>query len=282
MTTLFERDWSIRVGSLELTRIDVTFSVTRTLKPEPNTAELGIYNLNPDHRSQVESQVSVPVIIEAGYVGAGRSVIFHGDMRNAATEREGADRITRLESGDGERRRQRARISRSFRGGTSVETVLRELASALGVGIGNAVEAFRSATFSTGAAVFRERCVLSGGVAAELEQLCRSCGLEYSIQNGALQVLPRGRPLQGTAIVLNSDSGLIGSPKKERDDRQRPLLTAVCMMIPDVNPGRLVQIQSEDVSGQFRIESTVHKGDTAGSDWTIELTMRGADARAAG
>lgn len=278
---LFDRRVVVRVGSLELRDLDVTFDIERSLKPEPNTCSLKLYNLNVDHRSQIESLATVPVIVEAGYQGSGTSVLFHGDLRNAATSREGPDLITTIESGDGESGHARSRIHRSFGSETSVEAVLRELARAMQVGIGNAIEAIRAVSLETGPALFRDRVVLSGGVAAELEQLLRSCGLEYSVQGGALQVLRRGQPLAGTAVLLSPATGLIDSPVKELDDKKKPIVTAKCLIIPDVYPGRLVKIESERLTGQFRIEHAKYAGDTAGADWSIELTLRGAEASAA-
>lgn len=278
---LFHRRVVVRVGALDLRDLDVAFEIERTLKPEPNTCSLKLYNLNGDHRSQVESLATVPVIVEAGYRDAGTTVLFHGDLRNVQTTREGPDLITSLESGDGEQGRRQSRVNRSFSSNTSVEAVLRELARAMQVGIGNAIEAIRAVALETGPALFRERVVLSGGVAAELEQLLRSCGLEYSIQGGALQVLRRGQPLVGAAVLLSPSTGLIDSPVKELDDRRRPIVTARCLIVPDLYPGRLVRIESERINGQFRVEAASYKGDTAGPDWSIDLTLRGAEASAA-
>ena len=50
--------------------------------------------------------------------------------------------------------------------------------------------------------------------AEQLTELCRSAGLEWSVQSGVLQLLPRGRALQRSAVVLSSDTGLVGSPRR--------------------------------------------------------------------
>jgi hypothetical protein len=41
---------------------------------------------------------------------------------------------------------------------------------------------------------------------------------------------------------------------------------------PDVFPGRLVVVDSETLRGQYRITKTVHKGDSHGAEWEIDLT----------
>lgn len=279
-TRLFKRKARVRVDTLVLENLDVAFDVTRSLKPEPNTAELKIWNLAEERRSQIESLASVPVIIEAGYE-SGTSVIFHGDLRNAKTTREGPDLITSIESGDGEHAHRRARVNRSFSSGTPLSSVLDHLVRAMGVGVGNAAEAIRAAELEGAGRLFREGVVLSGGAAVELDTLLRSCGLEYSIQDGALQVLTRGRPLAGTAVLLSPDTGLIESPTKELDEQRRPFVSAKCLMIPDIVPGRLVRLQSAGISGQFRVEKAKYSGDTAATDWGIELDLRGAEASTA-
>lgn len=269
MTELFRRTYAVQVGTLRITDLDVAFSVTRSLKREPNTAELSIFNLNETHRQQIREERVLPVQIEAGY-GGNNALIFLGDLRDAHTERDGPDLVTMLSSSDGGRRTRGGRVNRSYGPNTSLRTVILGAAEALGVGLGNVEEAAARADLEGAGRLFSEGVVLSGNAAAELDGIMESSGLEYSIQNGQLQVLDRNQFLRGTAVRLTSDTGLIGSPSEASDG----VVTAQCLMIPDVFPGRRVQFDSREVSGFFRVEVASYAGDSAGEDWGIEIECK--------
>src|SRR5215472_3021689 len=139
---LFGRSWRITVGTLQLTTVDVAFNVKRTLKPEPNSCDLRIYNLAPEHRKQIEQNPAlntlqkVPTIIEAGY-GDSLAKIYSGELRAGWTTTDGAESITELSTGDGEKQFAVARMNVAFGPGTPISVVLREIISTLGVGPGN-------------------------------------------------------------------------------------------------------------------------------------------------
>jgi hypothetical protein len=106
--------------------------------------------------------------------------------------------------------------------------------------------------------------------------ICKSLDLEWSVQGGKLQILERGKALAGKAIFLTSgssggaNSGLIGVPSVDN----KGILTCQMLMQPDVYPGRLLVLASENIKGQFKITDTTHKGDTHGTDggsWSVEV-----------
>lgn len=268
---LFGRKVVVTVGTIRLEDLDVTFQIERTLKKEPNKCELYIYNLTKDHRAQLEQQKAVPVRLEAGYVEQ-TSLLFAGDLRNVHSIHDGPDVVTKLTSGDGEKRIRSARMNKAYASGTKVATVLEEVAKELGVGIGNAVQAFKSRGLEGVGQLFSGGTVVSGNVANELEGLTTSAGLEWSVQDGNLQILARGRALAGTAVRLAPDTGLIGSPTIDA----KGVVRVSCLMIPDLFPGRKVQVESESIRGTYRVERAVYQGDTAGVDWTIDLECKAA------
>ncbi len=274
MTTLFRRAWRITVDTIEFTGLDVRFRVEKTLKLQPNTCELAIWNLSPDHMGQLEqlapragakTTTGIPCRIEAGYEDS-LSLIWLGDLRTVETTREGPDWVTTVSSGDGEKALQHARISVSYGPKTSLDVALRAMARALGVGEGNlskVVAKLRQA----GSAVYPAGKVLTGPVVRHLEDFARSADLEVSIQDGALQFTDRGKALAGTALKLSEETGLIESPSVD----QKGVLHAKMLMIPDVRPGTLVVLEAARVKGQFKITKAEYSGDTAGADWGIEI-----------
>lgn len=274
MTTLFRRAWRITVDTVEFTGLDVRFSIEKTLKLQPNTCELAIWNLNESHRAQLEqlapragakATTGVPCRIEAGYEDA-LSLIWLGDLRTVETTREGSDWITTVSSGDGEKALQHARISVSYGPKTSLDVALRAMARALGVGEGNLSKVVAGLK-QAGQSVYPAGKVLSGPVVRVLQDFARSADLEVSIQDGALQFTDRGKALAGTALKLSEATGLVESPSVD----QKGVLHAKMLMIPDVRPGTLVVLEGARVKGNYRITKVEWTGDSAGTDWYIEI-----------
>ena len=48
---------------------------------------------------------------------------------------------------------------------------------------------------------------------------------------------------------------------------------AKALLIPDLVPGRIVDLRSEIVAGEFRILHAEYTGDTRGGDWYAALDM---------
>jgi hypothetical protein len=275
MTRLFDRRVVVTIDDFQFTALDCSFTVKKSLKPKPNTCELTAFNLNDHHIAQLESlrpktkvaTTGIPCKIEAGYKDAVQQ-IWLGDLRTCLTTREGADWVTRLESGDGEKAWANARLHVSYGPKTPLDTALRAFARALNVGEGN-MSKFIGKLKQNGSAIFPAGTVISGPVSRELTAFARSADLEVSIQDGALQFLDRGKALAGTSVLLSPSTGLIGSPTVDNDG----VLEAKMLMIPDVRCGGLMTIEARRVKGTYRIEEIEYAGDTAGDDWSI--TARG-------
>lgn len=263
---LFGRAATLTVGPLELTGLDFQFKVKKTLKPEPNTAEIKIANLSESHRKQLEEMKKVPVRLEAGYEG-NLSQIYLGELGNVWTKIEGNTSNTELSSGDA-KEIATSKLHVSIGPGTTPATALQQIAKALGAGLGNLASA-QSALARRGVASFWGKGgVISGNVQRELTDFCRSAGLEWSIQDGNLQILDIGKPLTDTkAILLSPETGLLGSPAIDKKKH----ITANCLMIPGLRPGVKVAFSSVNVRGGYRVIETEYQGDTAGKDWGVKI-----------
>ena len=173
----------------------------RSLYGYAGTCDLEIHNLSEAHRREILAapRRSTFVEVQAGYVD-GLALLFRGDKRKGVPEREGTDWIVRITAGDGEHALRSARVARSFASGSTLQQVVQHIADAMGVGAGNAVTALRGATLGALDATFAEGTILHGLAAAELTRLTSSAGLTWSIQDGVLQVLPRGGALARDAV----------------------------------------------------------------------------------
>lgn len=278
MSELSHRDFSINLGgTLIASRTEdgedkpilrVVFRVEKSLGKDPNTAEVAIYNLKEATRGLL-SQKAIQTIIEAGYAGAAH-VIFRGKLDYGATAREGTDWISNFESTDGGKEVRDSRINVSFKS-VGFQAAILEAANAMGLGLGNVEEKIRGGNIRGALSEFGAGLVMSGQAAPQFDKLVRSFGYEWSIQDEQIVLLePAGVLDPGNAIVLSSATGLVGSPQAGDDGT----IEARSLMIPSMQPGRKVRIDSEFVNGFFRVERSVFLGDTRGQEWYTDIEVK--------
>ena len=269
MTTLFDRRWRVQVGTFDVSDLDCAFKIKKQHAGSPGDCELTVYNLWRDHRDALHATSrGAYVQIDAGYAD-GMSRFFQGTSRRINVLRVRTDWVVKVTAGDGEFGIRRARIAQGFPRGTTLTTVVQALATAMGVGVGNAVTALGSARFNDGTAIFPGGTVFHGLASQTLTTLCDAVGMEWSVQDGQLLVLPIGGALQREAIVLSPSTGLLDSPEVGKKNKLR----AKCLLIPGLSPGVKVQVISAGTNGFFRVTKLEAKGETRGKDWDATLDL---------
>lgn len=279
MSELFRWDWRIMVADQAYTGHDVRFEIEKTIKREPNTCQVAIFNLSEAQRNSIQALSlpkkksgtntgKIPVEVEAGYVGA-RALWFRGDLRTAQSVRDGADWITTVEGEDGGRSILTSRINESFPEGTPVATVVRACVRAMGLGLGN-VQELSSAAATRAGTTFANGTVLSGKADQELTHVLASCGLTWSVQNGNVQLLKAGQALSTSVLRLAAGTGLLGAPIVNPDGT----IEATVQMVAGLFPGGRAQIDSSTVRGVYTVQKIRTTGDSAGTEWGHVLTMK--------
>lgn len=281
---LFQRQCSLVLEGTEYTGLRVVFTVTKTLEKEPNTADITIYNLSEDSRGKLAKKY-IPTILSAGYTGGQQTnleqlgIIFSGDARHIDHMREGANWVTHVRAGDGEKAFQYAQANLSFKANTPHTTVLRELASATTLNKGNLEDMLASLLFTNPTATFRKGYSAQGPAFDHIQKLARSHNFTTSIQQGALKFTPVVRNSTAfleTAVLLDATSGLVDSPalgSSNKQDNKPPVLKVRSLLRPEFQCGSLVEIDAVSVQGTFLIERLVHTGDTDGGQWYTDLEV---------
>lgn len=277
MSKLFGRKIDLVVGTIKLTGVAfpglrVVAKVVRSLKTTANSASVTVYNLSPEHRSALTKTAAPTVALTAGYAEQ-LTRVFVGQAVHVQHEKlvEAGDITTTISTSDGGGAMQTARVKKSFPPGAKAGDVMAELVKALGIKVGNLAQARARLNAGTGATVFAEGVTLTGNAATELTALCQSCGLEWSIQDGALQVLDAAKALSAEAIVLDS-SLLMGTPSISN----KGVVQGMTFFHKDFTPGRQIQIAHEFVTGVFRVEKCEYLLDTYADDWTVRFEAKGA------
>jgi hypothetical protein len=247
----------------------IQFHVKKDLTPTPNPCVVTITNLSAATRALLSDR-GTRVILEAGYEDGGPILLFSGDATYVDQVRRTADWETKIECGDGMRAFQFARVNFSFSSNTKIDRVIKKVVGGLGVDPGNlqAQADNLEQTYETGYSA-------SGRAADEMNRLTKAAGLEWSIQDGRLQLLRPGETSGDVALDIGPDSGLIGSPEHGTPEKRGdpPILKVRSLLAPTCKPGAIVQIRSEKQNGQFRIKQVEHTGDTRGLDWYTDLEV---------
>jgi hypothetical protein len=246
----------------------ISFGVKKSLSKTPNTCEVKIYNLAPLTRGEVEED-GVQVKVEAGYDGVTK-LLFQGDVRSAFSETDGAHWVTTMHLADGGKAFGNARGNRSYRGGTRVITILRDLAKSFGLELPRDVLAAPELRTQ-----FAAGYVLDGPVRDHLTTLLDRFGYSWSIQNGRLQVLRDDAVVAGTVREISEATGMLGSPAMDKPKKKGGRTVSVRnQLYPELAPGGAIVLKSLQINGQFKIKEVVHQGDTHddGDDsWTTSV-----------
>jgi len=272
---------------VEITELRIAFEVEKTISKNPNSSNVRVWNLAKTTREQLQKP-DTRCLLYAGYEeDRGPLVIFNGAVSFAFTSFDGPDVITECELGDGAVEIRDTVVSLGYSGGVSSATVLRDIASRMGVALVVADDV-QPRSWAHGFSFY-------GPARVALDKVTHGSGTRWSIQNGELQVVRTGGTTTRTAIVLQADSGLIGHPERMRHGRQeaatvRDQDTARTRRIesarrqqdgwqvrtllqPTILPGDPVILRSRSVEGTFRASEVRHVGDTHEGEWFTELKL---------
>jgi len=277
---LFNRSYILDLGapkktaSMRYTNIDsgngknsalrIAFEIEKnTLGSSSNHSKIAIYNLSTESRQKIVKGWSLQ--LQAGYDGA-VGTIFVGNVFNVKSERKGADIITVLECLDGGSAISYGTFDKSYGKGTPLYQILQDVAKAMSLtsdtnpsGV-NAGVVIGLPDFKIGYSF-----TAIGACKDTLDKLLKPLGLGWSVQNGALTILPQTSH-SGQAILMSSTSGMIGVPSFNND-----LLSFKSLLNPKVIPNALIKMVSENVAlnGFYKINLAKYEGDTHENKWNI-------------
>lgn len=256
------------MAGVDISALDCQFEVFKSTKREPNTASLTVFNMAQTTLGRINDTDQGLIRISAGYVGGLSSLLFVGEARGPVTEIQDVDRSITFEGRDGGRNYAISRMAQSYPPGTRAFDVLQDCVEAMRVGRGNLSE-FQDFALSHGGADFPDGFTAHGQTHRIVNQICRGAGLRWSIQNNAFQLLRRRQALQTTAVRLSPETGLKDTPVKGKRGR----VQAISAIIPGLDPGRRLILESRTVSGTYIIKAVTYSGDTRGDNWdaTIDL-----------
>lgn len=253
------------LNQLQIEDLKVTFDIEKTLRKEPNSASLVIYNLAERTRAALQKK-PLQLRLEVGYETSVKQIFF-GDLRYVQSIKGRTDWITRIELGDGERAYRYARVNRSFRKGSKISDAIRDVAAQLNLSLPESIsDTELQSTFAAGVS-------LHGPAFNELVTLLKPYGYDASIQDGQLQILKNTATRAREVVLINESTGMLGTPEFGIPEKKnkKPVLTVRCLLNADIVPGGRILVKSNSINGIFKVLKVRFAGDTHGSDWFSEV-----------
>lgn len=281
-------------NGLDLSQLRFTFRINASDCETPNTAFIRVYNLKEQTRQQIIAEYD-SVTLQAGYEYGNYGIVFQGSIKQFRFGKErNVDSYLEIQAADGDQAYNFGIINQSFAPGSTYSDQLSALAKAMNVTVdpnANGYLAFGGIIPQPGGKV------MFGMARLYMSTLAKNNNCRWSIQNGVLTLIPLTGYLPGTAVAINSSSGMIGTPEQTDNG-----IKVRCYLNPLIKIGQAVQINNADINqavlrsrfgfpkyrsqyypatvandGIYRVIVAEYQGDTRGNDWFTELTCLDID-----
>jgi hypothetical protein len=277
---------------LDLSNMRVRFITSQSDIETPNHVIIRVYNLS-DATAQSAQKEFQNVILQAGYETGAFGIIFTGTIKQIRRGREDAtDTYLDISAADGDIAYNQGIINKTLAAGATAADERNALISAMGIPAGYVAD------MPPGAA---QRGQVKYGMARNyMRDLADTNGMTWSIQNGQVQMIPTTGYRPGTAVVLNSNTGMIGLPQQTEGG-----ILVKCLLNPNIKIGGMVQINNASIQksllggqtlqrpgrledqagllpkttndGFYKVYVCEHEGDTRGQEWYSKLTCLSID-----
>ena len=253
--------------------LHISFAFQKSDLTTQNTGRVSIWNLNKQHLSVIESKDCV-VSLSAGY-GTRISQIFTGVVTHAVTTIDNADRRTEVELVDNLIEVRDTYVAVSYNGVVNWKKIFDDVAGQMGVVISYAYNVEFASVSNGFSFVGQAKNILTKG--------CDCCGLTWSLQNGIIQIKRPGDTMSREVYLLSSDTGLIGIPARVSEAASGENKTSLLgwdveyLLNGAINIDDYVKLESNIVTGYFRVYSLEISGDNVSGDWICRARLLEVD-----
>ena len=277
-------------GSNFNTQLQCRFQMHGATHSTPNTAVIKFTNPDPALRSQVRNWEKKEISVSAGYID-NNGLLFKGSIVQAFMGRESpTDTVLVLSCGSLYFPHKSAVVNKTFPPGSTQQDHVKEAIKVM-----NAIEPISIGFIGPNLSSFKYPRAVSifKRASSVLEGIAKSNNANHSYQNGKLHLVRDDESVPGTTVVLNSQTGLIGTPSQTLKG-----IIARCLINPNICVNGLVQIDQKSINAQVMMaqgagdvnvnqsimpsitEDGVYKviqievdADTRGTPWYMDLTL---------
>ena len=232
--------------------LTIEFEISRQFLASSQEATFRIYNLSEKTRALVQKDPYALTEFRAVQFRAGyrdfTPLVFNGFVRHATSERQGNNVITTISAYDGGQAMANGWTASTVASGESVAQTLTKLAKSLPRVTGQPIVGdFPSKNLRSK--------VLFGNTWSVILQ---ESGNLATIDNGQVKVLKPNEAIEAEIPLIDSDSGLLGLPRRTPTKLEFDMLFE-----PRLTIGQLVELQSRAnrlYNGTYKVTGFTHRG----------------------
>ncbi len=280
---------TIAFDSFIISGLRTQFRIEKTIRSTPNRISISIWNLSKATRDRMQNEGD-NIKLEVGYLGLPTrpgftEILAVGDLTFVDSNKQGPDWVTKLDCGDGAKANKYAQVNESFPPGTTQTDVIEKVIDkikGLVTGAENSsilfsiIESIRTATSNAevpGAdddGIIKQGMSLVGNASKILDDLTDKMGLEWSVQDGNVQITKVAADNGQPFILISPDTGLIGSPSRGENGG----IKFRALLLPKIRAGRRLKMATNEIQGDFKTLTVAFDGDTHGPNWNTEVEAK--------
>lgn len=263
----FDRTITARFGlpgelGVAVDGLRIKFKVSKDDTPNPNTAQIEIWNLGPTAAAMLQRPGCV-IELFAGYAGV-TNLLFIGDVTRAVTTYEGGDARTQITSCDGAAALATTTVAVGIKGPTTAGDALKAVLKGV---VDDPTTLVSALAPEDAARPLPNGYSASGPLKQVLRGLQRARLFDWTYIDGRLVIVPPDAATREPAVVVNAKTGMIGSPTQKQSGAgdaasSRKAIVFKVLCNPALRPRRLVRLDSRDYKGWYLVRVVEHTGDT--------------------
>lgn len=231
--------------------IYIDFDIPFSTKEEPDISEINLYNLSDSTIASIQAKGYI--FVNAGYRNLkNKGNILTGKVEDVITDWQGRDKVTKILASDGGKEWRNTTVNKTYAAESKASYIMRELANLMGYEVAE-IEPKEDITYQLGKTI-------TGKVEVALRQLVEDTQSKMFINKNRIYIREEEKGTE-TGFILNSETGLIGSPERIVEDNKEEEVVKykVTMLLnPLISTDSLIEVQSRVLSGRFRVLEGVH------------------------
>ncbi|WP_337257512.1 hypothetical protein [Enterobacter hormaechei] len=280
----------------EIKDLHIDFNIKKDNSKEPNKGYVTVFNLSDEvvNYLSVNQRESLAVMLHAGYNGD-EKLIFSGTVEYVEDNFPQETRETKFILGDGTLNLTTATTARSYRKGTSLNSVLNDLIADLKLPKGRVID-FGNQTLQTSMA-------FTGTASQNLANLAKNTGSTFSVQDGAVYWTREGSRFNNVMFEISEEGGMVGTPtpkqpssskklikakakekagekpkapskkQKEHDIKEDVGMTVSTLLNGAILPESTVYLNTRYHKGFYKVAELTHRGGYETGEWVTELGL---------
>lgn len=256
MSILFNRKLTVIVGDTDdgyefSQEFKINGTVRRDIRAsEPDALDITIKNLSSATRSFINEHGKT-IAVKAGY-GTSQSVIFVGQIQLCESIKNGVDWSTHVIAGDGAKAIAQSKLEKTYKDGTKLRDLLNDAAESFGTPLNMVYDDFQEKKIKKSRTIQKQ-------TRAHLDQLRKAYNFDWSIQNGTLVIVPRGKFTNSEPYLISARTGMIGGIEFFNEGESKDTASAYngmgvkgkSLLLADLVPGMQIVVESPSLEGEI-------------------------------